>query len=493
MEIHEFDFALERPDHFLYRRLENGEERASIERSFRLQDAVTTRFDVRLPLPIEEDLRDLMCALQLCDREAPRHIQGTRDSNGVRWGRVIRLRLGVREIERWNETAVRQPLDKFLRFNTGDDWQIEWVPLAQSEPAQGELAFERRQALRQRWPDLRVALCSEGLDSWAGLADQLQLDPNARFLLVTFNSNPRVKQLVSALLAKMPAEARKRVMPVSFGLNLCAGAPSSCARDHELSLRTRGFLFLSGGLLAASLVGQNELQVFENGMGAFNFDFDSSQMMGQATRAVHPLSLALFGRFASALLRRRISVCNPYQFHTKSQMCAALAGPQWSELIGLTFTCGHEHRIKGGRWHCGVCTSCLMRRWSLRAANLWREDTARYVHDFADPGSVPAKKHLEWMKVQKQKRSIERALNAGSEAAIWAALEQQWEWLPPTIEAVHPQQNLDFAKFQSGVIGLLRAHVADGLEVGPTALELLPSISPTPEPQSLFSDSALAA
>ena len=488
MEHHEFDFALKRPHHFLHRRLQDGEERACVERSFRLQDAVTTRFDVRLPLPIEEDLRDLMCALQMCDRESPRRVQGTRDSNGVCWGRKIHLRLGVREVERWNETAVREPLDEFLRFNTGDDWRIEFVPLWQHQPAQGEFIFERRQALRQRWPHLRVALCSEGLDSWAGLADQLRLYPDAQFLLVTFDSNPRVKERVALLLAKMPAEARARVTPVSFGLNLRASGGASRAKAHELSLRTRGFLFLSGGLLAASLVGQDELHVFENGMGAFNFDFDSSQMMGQATRAVHPLSLALFGRFASALLRRRVGVSNPYQFHTKAQMCAALASPGWSELIELTFTCGHEHRIKGGRWHCGVCTSCLMRRWSLRAANLWREDTARYVHDLADPGSVPAHKRLEWLKVQKQKRSIERALALSDEPAMWAALERQWEWLRPTMET-----HLAPAEFRRGVLQLLRAHVADGLAVGPTTLELLPSVAPVLESKSLFSDSALAA
>lgn len=488
METHYFDFALDRPDCFSHRRMQDGIEIARSERSFRLQDAITTRADVRSPLPIEEDLRDFMCALHLCDRESPHRPSGVRDTNGVCWGRKIHLRLGVREVERWNEIAVSQALDEYLRFNTGDDWQFEFVPFHQHQSEQMELAFERRQALRHRWPSLRIALCSEGLDSWAGLADQLRQNPNQHFLLVTFDSNPRVRQIVSTLLGKMPTAERARVTPVSFGLNLCADAAFSVTNEHEKSLRTRGFLFLSGGILAASLAGRDELQIFENGLGAFNFDFDSSQMMGQATRAVHPFSLALFSRFASALLRRSIVVRNPYQFQTKAQMCAALDYAGWRELIALTFTCGHEHRIKG-RWHCGVCTSCLMRRWSLRVANLWREDTPHYVHDFANPDDVPVAKRLEWMKVQKQNRRFEAALAKSGDAAIWVALEREWNWLRPTLEA----QSLAPAEFQRGVLQLLRAHVADGLEVGLTALELLPSSSPILETASLFSHSALAA
>lgn len=481
--VHEFDFALQNTGRFLYRRSVGGQQEEITESRFDVSDMVLSHLASRPLGLLEADLRDVALALHLADRLALRRIPGKRDRSDLRHARRMRVRLGVRCVERWNDAAVRDTLTQYLHSNTGDTWELEFVLHRQSLSAseqQQSLSFDAGAILRQRWPRLIIALFSAGLDSTAGLAYQLRQNPDSRLLLVSVNSGPNAMQRQRTVLDELPSEVRGRVQHIALELHLHqANENRRNTRQHGLTLRTRGLLFLSAGTLVARMAGRDRFFVYENGIGAFNLSFDRSQLTGQANRAVHPRSLALFGRFATALFRQTMHIENPYQFQTKGELCQALNTPEWVHLIPKTFTCGYPQRVpnqakKQGIWHCGTCHSCWLRRQGLRVAGLSQDDTQFYVSDLARPETVSAGKRTEWIAIQLQFRRLSRALAASDEETAWRALVREFPEFLETQQDMAAAQPLSAVEVRRGILRLYRTYIAEGLELAPAALHILP-------------------
>jgi len=481
--VHEFDFALQDAGRFLYCRSVGGQSKKVAEPHFDVSDMVLCDLTSRPLGLLEADLRDVTLALHLADRLAARRLPGERDRSDLHHARRMKMRLGVRCVERWNDTAVKGALIEYLHFNTGDAWELEFVPrhqpLSASEQQQ-HLNFEAGAVLRQRWPHLIIALFSAGLDSTAGLVCQLRQNSDTRLLLVSVNSSSRTMQQQREVLDALPIEVRGRVQHIALDLHLHqASEERRSMKRHGLTLRTRGLLFLSAGTLVARMAGRERFFVYENGLGAFNLSFDRSQLTGQANRAVNPRSLALFGHFATVLFRQPMYIENPYQFQTKGELCQALNTPEWVHLVPKTFTCGYPQRVPGqakrqGIWHCGTCHSCWLRRQSLRVAGLSQDDTQLYFRDLVRPETVDGAKRTEWIAIQLQYRRLRQALAASDDAMAWRALTREFPELLATQRDMAAAQPLSAIEVRRGVLRLFRTYIAEGLELAPTALHILP-------------------
>ena len=77
-------------------------------------------------------------------------------------------------------------------------------------------------------------------------------------------------------------------------------------RTAESSQRSRGLLFLAAGIATAWALRQDQLRVFENGIGAINLPYLRSQFGSQATRAMHPRTLLLAQNLAAAISHRPV-------------------------------------------------------------------------------------------------------------------------------------------------------------------------------------------
>lgn len=479
---HNFDFALQNSGRCRYSRSVQGQPNVLIESRFEVNDMALSHL---APCPLgllEADLRDVAVALHLADRMAARRVRGQRNFSDLRHARRMRVRLGVRCVERWNDAAVGNTLIQYLYFNTGDAWELEFVPhrqpLSASELQQG-LKFDAGALLRQGRSHLDVALFSAGLDSTAGLACQLRQHPDSRFLLVSVNSSSNVMQRQREVLDALPVEVRGRVDHIVFGLHLNQTEENRRnTRQHGMTLRTRGLLFLSAGTLVARLAGLDRFSVYENGLGAFNLPFNRAQLTGQPNRAVHPRSLAMFERFATALFRQTMRIENPYQFQTKGELCQVLNTPEWVHLVAKTFTCGYPQRVpeqskKQGIWHCGTCHSCWLRRQGLRVAGLSQHDTKLYSRDLARIETVAGTKRNEWLAIQLQFCRLRQALAASDEETAWRALMRDFSELLETQREMAGAQPLSTIEVRRGIMRLYRTYIAEGLELTPATLRIL--------------------
>ena len=474
---HSFNFALPQNSAFDYHLQVDGQETFSAPRNFLLKDLALPRALYRPLDELEADLRDVCLALHLADRTALRKPFGVRDSAGQWWPRYIKMKLAVRNIDRWQESAVQKPLLDYLPFNTSDKWELEFVPReapATSSELQRIIEFKKREFI--------VALWSGGLDSAAGLADQMHKNPEAKFLLISVNSNARLTNLQESLLQKIPSELQARITHVPIHISLQQSYLNEDGEalkvKEEKSLRTRGLLFLTCGAIAARMANSKEFFAYENGIGALNLPFNHAHLAGYTSRAVHPHSLALFSQFATALFRQPIAAINPYLFTTKGEMCKALDELGWRDLIALSFTCSHPQRTKGGIKQCGICTSCILRRQSLRVAGLSAEDTAPYLYPLHRPEEVPAKKRQEWAAMHDQRTRLINALKKGHSDDMqqsWFAMVREFPELEITRQSVAAAQNRSPLEVGRDFLRLFQTYVDEGLDLAPAQLTVLPS------------------
>ena len=483
---HEFDFVNERVGAFSFRRI-NGAQKEQWEKATLSIDAVALNaLNGCASDALEADLIEVATAIQCADRLSSRALKG--DRTGLHWGRHIKIRLSVRCLERWKESAVKQTLERYLFKNGGDHWELEFVALkgARRAPVSDTLPLQNLEQ-EQLWANgipsnLAVVLWSGGVDSTGGLAYQSKLHPEKQFLLVSVDASPFINTRQKDIVRALPLDIRNRVTTVRLGIHLEANKElkEKCGESATFkTLRTRALMFLSVAALAARRVGQNRFYVYENGIGAFNLSFDSSQVQGQANRAVHPQSLLLFGKFLTALFRQPMTIENPFLFQTKAALCQALDSEDWRHLISLTFTCGHPQRVanKGVR-HCGFCSSCLLRRQGFRAANMSLEDTTEYLFDpsILQTGEALSEKQGEWLKMGTQFRRIKNSLVA--------QYPDDWKKLCaafPELREIGNLKDVAFegnllapAQLQLGIVRLLRCYAEEGIGLTPSKIKTLP-------------------
>ena len=313
--------------------------------------------------PAVADLLEVAGAIHVIDRAVRRP---TLCAGIGSWSREFEVVIGVRDVERWNRPEVRTSLTELLAWLTDDSWAIEFTNRAASA-----VPAECVQFLFPSNADVdSVALFSGGVDSVAGLA--LAHQDGRRPMLLSAQSNRRMMAGQIEVLDAL--RTRAGIEPAHVGVDLYLDH----VRSPEASQRARGFGFLSLGAALLELIGENELLVFENGVGAINLPYSAAQAGAHGTRAMHPATLSRAAELFSLLFDRAVRVSNPNQFRTKAEMCGALP-KDVQLLLPLARSCDTAYATRLSPDSCGACTSCLLRRQALIAVGLEHIDAATDV------------------------------------------------------------------------------------------------------------------
>lgn len=341
-------------------------------------ECLSRAFCLELP-PRMADLLDVAMAVYAADRRSLRDFK--RANTGQR---RIHIHLAVREPTIWASSEISGQLRELLSWLSEDVWSFEFVKReAAPWPA------ESKSFLFQLPPErpATVSLFSGGLDSLAGLAARAQQVPDRSFVLVSGYTNDRLRYQQRVQVKSIKSAWRDgglapgkvpdiRHVAVPFGIHKLEG------HHEEKSQRTRALVFLTLGVAVALQAAADTLWVYENGVGALNLPLNETQLGIDNYRGVHPHSLMMVREIFELLLERTIHLRNPFLFHTKAEMCAALQPAGLADLVRDTVSCdGFPQRVVN-QPQCGYCTSCILRRQSLHAAGLGDYDaTAGYRHD----------------------------------------------------------------------------------------------------------------
>ena len=334
------------------------------------------------PLPADlADLIDVAVAVYAADRKSRRNFRGPNTGR-----RSIELELSLRDPERWDKPSASEGLRDYLDWLSGDDWVFEFHERSSDPPAAETQASFFKPPLEA---PASISLFSGGLDSVAGLASEVCRESESSHVLVSGYTHTRLLgqqrrqvERIRSALEEGTTGARSRVwhMAVGFGIN----RPDM--RTEEKGQRTRAFVYKALGIAAATLAGSTTLRVFENGIGALNLPLNETQLGVDNYRGVHPRSLKLLEDLLPAVINCPVRIENPYLFHTKAEMCRALLGVGFLDVVNETVSCDRfPLRTRGLPWQCGYCTSCILRRQALHASGFSDFDrAAAYLGDVFD-------------------------------------------------------------------------------------------------------------
>lgn len=273
----------------------------------------------------------------------------------------------------WAHPTITDQVARLLHFLTGDLWLISF--------SQGERVSRVGQsAIDLGWGRQAgyVALYSGGLDSAAGLANEL-LDGHRDFVLLTTSHQTsirrRVMRQLSTLKSILPAAAS--LTHLAFLVNLQNPAR---LRSQEVTQRSRAFLFCAAAAVVAASCGVSVVHVYENGHGAFNLPLSSGALSGGfSTKGSHPTFLRLMSELVSETLSAPISFVLPFADFTKAEMVARLTKTHGlGEWATSSCSCVHSSWREPGVSHCGVCPACIERHQTFVVAGV--QDQTRYSH-----------------------------------------------------------------------------------------------------------------
>jgi 7-cyano-7-deazaguanine synthase in queuosine biosynthesis len=394
--------------------------------------AVVRRLARELPAAAA-DLIEIAASVYAVDRLVRR--PGLRElCGGSTWARKLWLRVPVREPQLWARHG--DLLTELLEWLTDDVWDLEFGQLPEGA---GPLD-ERQGFLFDTVPARSVpVLFSGGLDSAAGLATHLKHSDAVAISVDTSNWMQYVQQSVLQALSVISPHS---CMPLRYRVSVRTSSVES-------SQRSRGLLFLAVGIATAWTVNEDRLVIFENGIGAINLPYLRSQFGSQATRSMHPRTLRLAERMATAISHRPFRIEAPALTLTKAQAirnAPAAADP----ALALTVSCdtGFSARVRN-RAPCGMCTSCLLRRQALLAAGRADLDAATSYRT-ESPANASELHAMQWQ--------VARLQACVAESEPWQSLVWQYPEVLDTVPLT-PEQ----------VINLYRSYVHewDGLRDTP--------------------------
>lgn len=313
------------------------------------------------------DLVEIAAGVYAVDRTSRR----SRTKANEAGARVLPICFHVSEPAYWGQPTIANQVAELLHFLTGDFWLISF--------AQGERVSRAGQsAIDLGWGRQagHVALYSGGLDSAAGLANEL-LDGHRDFVLLTTGHQTSIRgrairQLKSLKPMLPPASS---LTQLAFLVNLQNPAR---LRSQETTQRSRAFLFCAAGAVVAASCGVPAVHVYENGHGAINLPLSSGGLSGGfATRGAHPTFLSMMSALVSDTLSTPITFVLPFADVTKAEMVAKLAGtPGLEEWAATSRSCVHSSWREPAVGHCGYCAACIERHQSFIAAGV--EDQTPY-------------------------------------------------------------------------------------------------------------------
>jgi hypothetical protein len=321
---------------------------------------------------LEEDLLLVAAGIFAADRAM---VRGERES----FHREFDVTFALAHPERFERAKGR--LETVLHLLTHDSWRLRFEA--------DSFASRERVA---RWPEPGAGatlLFSGGIDSLAAAIERLGTPPLQLVSHHTRNQRTRTAQTnLAQNLRTLGFEGQHRSFFVSS-----RDRAGLVGHGEEGSQRTRSFVFLVLGALAALHEGHGELLwMAENGILAIHLPLSSARIGAFSTHTAHPQVVAEIEAFLENVLDRGLTISNPFLYRTKGEVAGIVAGRN-SDLLFQSESCWMNARLPPGVSHCGECIPCLHRHIAVEQhvtdrtgyrRRVWEEDIGRL--SFEDEG-----------------------------------------------------------------------------------------------------------
>jgi len=308
------------------------------------------------------DLLNIAAGVYAVDRIVKRE-SGAGNETGIR---SLKLCFAVQDLVFWQRLAITEALEELLSFLTDENWSLtfEQAP-ASSAPHQAPLNFPLMRTPR------RIALYSGGLDSAAGLANRIRSGVDD-YLLVTVGHHTKLRRLCAQQIQELSRiTATAPPLHLNLSVHLKGGAAKNRLSQQECTQRSRAFLFCAAAAVAAQTCRIEDIEMFENGVGAINLPVMTGMLIGGlATRGAHPTFLKRMGELASAVAENPVRYSLPFATLTKSEMLAPLKAHGLEAWAQSSQSCVHTSLRERKATHCGQCPGCIERRQAFAAAGI---------------------------------------------------------------------------------------------------------------------------
>lgn len=403
-------------------------------------------------LAVETDWINLALAIYSADRFASRRPSAALGEKY--WRRSISLNVAVAAPNRWN--SLKHAILDALGFLTDDDWSLHFTQreIGLSEEMQAQ--FPEANCEKPSW----ICLFSGGLDSLAGLK-HLSQRVGGKGLLVSGWTHERLRCGQEELISKLP-ENRGTAFE---WLQVHYGFPRMLDTTlMESSQRSRGWMHVALGLVAAAVSNHVVLDVCENGIGAINLPTEFSQTGSHTSRAVHPVFLSRIAKAASLVFGKTLSIRQSALFETKGELLRRTLHPGDAEAINASFSCEIFPNYNAKQSQCGVCPSCLVRRAALNSVGL-PDSGKRYSFD-AKTHILPTKRALGMIKMMRYAKRVESCFAdpAAPDAVLWeypeagsyfeeaaASLNMPFDEFLSKVRRMHHAFSLEWREFADGL------------------------------------------
>lgn len=323
------------------------------------------------------DLLQIAAYVFCGDRMANR---GSRESvNNEAWARSFEFHVPVLDLSFWDDPKTKKALSDALAFMTGD--RSYTFVFTQSDKNPAEIINKQLTLFTGEYQDVAeaentdVMLFSGGLDSLAGAVQRLNENAERSLCLVSHKSNKVVTHTQKALVDTLNKRYSGRVKQYSFE---CCNRNGLQSKDE--TQRTRIFLFSAIAFSLCNCYGKNSFYVYENGITSMNLSKQADVINARASRTTHPKTLGLLRKFYK-LLDPAFDIIAPYATQTKAEIMEVFRTYNEENLIASSVSCSSSRTKPGQAPHCGCCSQCIDRRFSLYAAGLDEYD-AQYANDF---------------------------------------------------------------------------------------------------------------
>ncbi len=324
------------------------------------------------------DLLQLASYIYCADRLANR---GERESlRNAAWSRSFNVFMPVLDYEFWSTPSISEALANALTFMTGDRTYTFHFSKATINPVVQEnkqlLLFSNEYTSIADAEKTDIMLFSGGLDSLAGAIERLNLYQERTLCLVSHRSNNVTTHTQAALIKNLQGKYQERIIQYGFECHNKKGTPS---RDE--TQRTRMFLFASIAFAICHCYNKNEFYIYENGITSINLSKQMDVINARASRTTHPKTIELLRKLFRSF-NPSFDIKVPYYNRTKSDILHVFETYGETNLIASSVSCSStRNKPKTEAAHCGCCSQCIDRIFSMYAAGL-NEYDAVYANDF---------------------------------------------------------------------------------------------------------------
>lgn len=341
-----------------------------------------TNVNLRLPEFVQEvlflprrilDLLEIAGYVFAADRLITR---GRKDAvEYLSWSRWLHFVMKVRDYEFWSNPETTNALCEALQFVSGDfRYEFTFIPSHRTPPTS---LFDHANVTLPKKDLTTVVLFSGGLDSLAGAIEQLETSAAHVCLISHQSGQPGITRTQTRLFRALSARYPERATHFRFVCGLKG------IRPPEESQRTRSFLYTAVGLALAVALRERRIFVFENGVTSLNFARRQDLINARASRTTHPKTLRMLETFYRLVVGEPFTIENPFSLSTKTDVLNKIIELGRKDLISSTVSCSTTFKRVRGTTHCGMCSQCIDRRFSVYCAEVEDIDNVGlYSFDF---------------------------------------------------------------------------------------------------------------